>query len=558
MQIKAGSGFGRTMFLIVLFFAAIFIFGAVTLLSVQAQDVDTGEYFSVTTTEHDGVLLDKITIGGPPHPPAGFVIRPATELPVPGKYAAANSLTVPAYDWVFGCSSVSGSMIAGYYDRNGYTNMYSGPTDSGVMPLNNSIWGSWTDVVGAPYPNIPLAASHNGVDGRMTKGSIDDYWVSYGSFASDPYISGGWSQHAWSDTIGDYMKTSQSAYGNTDGSTSFYNYTGSATRLTCADMVTYGIETLDGTYGRKLFYQARGYTVTDCYSQNTDNTVAGGFSYAQFKAEIDAGHPVMLNLEGHTIVGVGYSDPSTVYIHDTWDYLNHSMTWGPGANYGGLGLMSVSIVNLQAIPQAPAAFNKSLPADSTNTTPTVSLSWGASTGATEYFYCVDENPATTCDTSWISVGTNTSVALPTQTSGAHYWQVYARNSIGDTYANSDTWWTFTVIPAPGAFNKIAPADSTSTTPTVNLSWGASTGATEYFYCIDEDPATTCDTAWVSAGTDTSVALPTQTGGVHYWQVYAHNSTGDTYANSDTWWTFTVMPAPAAFNKIAPADSATIL
>jgi len=67
-------------------------------------------------------------------------------------------------------------------------------------------------------------------------------------------------------------------------------------------METYGIHTNDGTYGRKLFYEARGYTVTDCYSQSTDNIIAGGFSFSQFMAEIDAGRPVMLNLDGHTVV----------------------------------------------------------------------------------------------------------------------------------------------------------------------------------------------------------------------------------------------------------------
>ena len=38
----------------------------------------------------------------------------------------------------------------------------------------------------------------------------------------DPYIAGGWTQHTLGDAIGDYMKTSQSAYGNVDGSTAFY------------------------------------------------------------------------------------------------------------------------------------------------------------------------------------------------------------------------------------------------------------------------------------------------------------------------------------------------
>jgi len=124
------------------------------------------------------------------------------------------------------------------------------------------------------------------------------------------------------------MKTSQSAYGNDDGSTSFYNWTSSSTPLTCGDMEAYGIADVDGTYGRKLFYEARGYTVSECYSQKTDNAVNGGFSFAQFKIEIDAGRPVFLNLIGHSIVGVGYDDSTaTVYVHDTWDNGTHTMAW---------------------------------------------------------------------------------------------------------------------------------------------------------------------------------------------------------------------------------------
>lgn len=105
------------------------------------------------------------------------------------------------------------------------------------------------------------------------------------------------------------------------------------------------ISDVDGAYGRKLFYEARGYTVTDCYNQKTDNKIAGGFSYANLKAEIDANRPVMINLAGHTVVGVGYDDSTnTVYIHDTWDYNNHSMTWG--SSYSGMEMLSVSIVNI--------------------------------------------------------------------------------------------------------------------------------------------------------------------------------------------------------------------
>ena len=298
-----------------------------------------------TVTTKNGTTLQGGIINGPPAPPPGTEGERKVVSQSQIQAASVTSLNVPAYKWSFGCSATSGAMIAGYYDQNGYANMYTGPSNGGVAPSDSSVWPNWTDGVGASYAQDPLAASHNLLDGRAGRGSIDDYWTAYLSSAADPFITNGWTEHAWGDAIGDFMKTSQSTYGNADGSTGFYTYS-SAAPLTCSDMEGYGIDQEDGTYGRKLFYQAKGYTVTDCYSQETDNQYSGGFSFAQYKAEIDAGHPVMLNLNGHTIVGVGYdASTNTVYLHDTWDYLTHSMTWG--TSYAGMTLLSVSIVNLQ-------------------------------------------------------------------------------------------------------------------------------------------------------------------------------------------------------------------
>jgi hypothetical protein len=292
-----------------------------------------------------GAILERSIINGPPKPPPGQ-LRKAVLLPEPMPEMGTNLLTVPAFNWVFGCSAVSAAMIAGYYDFNGFGDIYTGPTDGGQIPLDDSSWGTWTDSAGDLYPNNPLVASHQWSDGRDTFGSIDDYWVSYLSHSNDPYITGKWEEHSWGDAIGDFMKTSQSAYGNVDGSTSFYYYPDSRP-LSCDVMELYSnIADEDGTYGRKLFYEARGYKVTDCYTQETDNEATGGFSFAQYKAEIDAGRPVLLNLEGHSVVGFGYDDSSnTVYIHDTWDYNNHTMPWGGG--YAGMALWGVSIVNIQ-------------------------------------------------------------------------------------------------------------------------------------------------------------------------------------------------------------------
>ncbi len=434
----------------------------------RAQGVETGnlnsEYVSTRTIVlPDGNSVDETIISGPPTPPPGYELeRRPVELPE--SRGTIKTLTVPAFDWVFGCSAVSGAMIAGYYDRNSFPNMYTGPTNGGVMPLDNSSWPTWSDGY-VTYPNLPLAASHQGVDGRTTKGSIDDYWVKYLSTTSDPYITGGWTQHTWNDAIGDYMKTSQSSYGNKDGSTTFYTWTSKPDRLTCADMVTNNIHTKDGTYGRKLFYEARGYTVTDCYNQKTDNN-SGGFTFAMYKAEINANRPVMLNLAGHTIVGVGYDDATNkVYIHDTWDYSNHTMTWG--GSYSGMVLQSVSIVNLAASsPTVPTPISPS----GTITDKTPTYKWIKVSGATQYSIQLVKGTTTVyTKTTAGTCGTKYCTYTPTTTLGLFTYKWRIRAKIGGVWKAYSPYKTFTIKTETGFntdFNGTAPGWSV-----VKGTWG---------------------------------------------------------------------------------------
>jgi len=231
-------------------------------LSASAQDIPEDIQISESTLEvvndylsiehrtyEDGTQLSGYIISGPSAPPKGFSMEGIASSQV--RESRSIIADFPSYSWVFGCSAVSGAMIAGYYDRNGFPNMYTGPTNGGVMPLSDTSWSTWTDDSEGTYPNNPLIASHIGVDGRGTRGSIDDYWVEYLSPAVDPYISGGWTEHTWGSAIGDYMKTSQSSYNNKDGSTSFYNYQldteWEADKLTCSQMESYGIHDKDGT-----------------------------------------------------------------------------------------------------------------------------------------------------------------------------------------------------------------------------------------------------------------------------------------------------------------------
>jgi Divergent InlB B-repeat domain/Peptidase_C39 like family/Fibronectin type III domain len=292
--------------------------------------------------------ITKIIIAGPPTPPEEYAIqRNTTSLPVPNQQAGINTLAnVPAFDWSHGCSATSAAMIAGYYDRTSFANMYAGPTNGGVMPMDNSVWGTWTDSYGDQRSLTPLSATKLGLDGRTTKGHIDDYWWGYDNSDADPF-DGNWAEHTYDDCLGDYMKTNQTSnFGNADGATTFYTYQFSGSPLTCSEMENQGFAQEDGTYGVKLFYESRGYTVTECYSQKL--SLFGGFTFSDYKAEIDAGYPVMFHVEGHTMVGVGYDDTNeTMYIHDTWDYNTHTMPWG--GSYAGMDMYAVSIVHLQEV-----------------------------------------------------------------------------------------------------------------------------------------------------------------------------------------------------------------
>ena len=332
--------------------SALLLVPAIAPPQVFADGPDS-EYFSVRTVALDGRSIDEVIINGPPTPPPGFE-RVTVELPEPNIAAGLNTLAnVPAFSWCFGCSATSAAMIAGYYDRTGYGNMYAGPTNSGVMPLDNSSWGTWEDSNSDTRAQCPLSATRNGVDGRATKGHVDDYWDYYGQPGPDPW-DGIWTEHTPGECTGDFMNTNQWVYPsgsfNTVGSTTFYYYTDGALTPT-DDLEAAGIPySYDGGYGFELFYESRGYTVDTAYNQYIygydGNTL--GFTYAQYKAEIDAGRPVMIHLEGHTIVGLGYDDTSSdlMYIHDTWDYSTHDMIWG--GTYSLMQHLGVTVIQLQS------------------------------------------------------------------------------------------------------------------------------------------------------------------------------------------------------------------
>ena len=102
----------------------------------------------------------------------------------------------------------------------------------------------------------------------------------------------------------------------------------------------------DGCHGLRDFFESRGYTVIQNYSQYIYSpSLPLGFTFDQYKQEIDNGRPVLIQVSGHTMLGFGYDNTGTlVYLHDTWDFSNHTMVWG--GSYAGMAHYGVCVVEL--------------------------------------------------------------------------------------------------------------------------------------------------------------------------------------------------------------------
>jgi hypothetical protein len=241
---------------------------------------------------------------------------------------------VPTSSWTYGCSATSAGMIFGYYDRHGFPNMWAG----GVVPLTDL--GNQTNLI-------------------ATTAHVTDYWASYGSAGPDPW-EGNWAEHAWSTCTADYMGTNQWKWDfdldgnkdfNTDGSTALFTWNSTAKLFDYIPGAACGLPQTALCHGLRLFVESRGYQVVNDgtnyqnWTQKTDNQIAGGFSFADYMAEIDAGRPVMIQVVGHSMVGVGYDvTGSVVYLHDTWGDYVASMTWG--GSYSGMDLYAVTVIHL--------------------------------------------------------------------------------------------------------------------------------------------------------------------------------------------------------------------
>lgn len=273
-------------------------------------------------------------------------------------FAAENIILteVPDYTWYAGCFGTASGNLMGYWDRHGFPNFYTGPTAGGVAPLDS----------GGSHEGIrSLWASRAGFDGRPADqpGHIDDYWdyylddikISYESTSDDPYVRAGRPEHA-PDCLGDFLGISQKKWADLDGECSgnidafsfnFWDKNGQR-RTNFVPPPSGGIEVRDVQSGLRAWTQWRGEDA-EVFSQEVDfnpNVPPGnGFTFADLKAEIDAGYPVLLFLQNpnewsRSLAGMPRANPEMhgmlaygYFVTDDGSQLvRYRTSWGSGDN----------------------------------------------------------------------------------------------------------------------------------------------------------------------------------------------------------------------------------
>lgn len=288
---------------------------------------------------------------------------------------------VPDYSWYAGCFGSASGNLMGYWDRNGFPNFYTGPTAGGVAPLDSN------------GPNVGIRsiwASRAGFDGRPADkpGHTDDYWeffsdaaYSFESTKPDPYLLAGRAEHE-PDCTGDFLGSAQNKWpdlngecsGNVDGyAFNFWDKQGR--RLENFTPPDYeGKPVRDIQSGYRNWARWRGYDA-NVYSQLADFNppvpTGAGFTFADLKAEIDAGYPVILVLQipemsrslgdmpranprMHAMLAYGYiaseSDPNRVRYRTSWATGDHNIgEWREGNWEIGMSLRGV--IGFHPLPQ---------------------------------------------------------------------------------------------------------------------------------------------------------------------------------------------------------------
>ena len=290
---------------------------------------------------------------------------------------------VPDYEWHAGCFGTATGNLMGFWDRNGFPEFYTGPTGGGVAPLNSRASQGNQGI-------FSLWASKAGRDGRPANlpGHEDDYYGAYEGVFADPYLTAGRQEHT-PDCIGDFIGLSQNKWadlggecrGNIDGF-SYVHWDRSGARRWARPGFEPSIpEGSDIVSGLVAWTRFRGGEASSfCQLTDFNPAVSGGrgFTYAELKAEIRAGRPVLLFMQptselSRTLSGVQGVNPEIhgMLAYGYWvaddgtEYVRYRTSWASGDQMlspwtaapwlpGTLGFPLRGVIGYQPLPRIRA------------------------------------------------------------------------------------------------------------------------------------------------------------------------------------------------------------
>ncbi len=215
---------------------------------------------------------------------------------------------------------------------------------------------------------------------------------------------------------------------------------------------------------------------------------------------------------------------------------------------GAGGSTTGPVWNFTILPAPTVPASPTPASNATGVSLTTTLSWAASTNATQYDVAFGTTNPPAVVSSNQTATTYRPAALTAGTT--YYWQVVAKGPCGAT--SGPVWSLTTLPPAPTAPSGPMPSNgATGVSATTSLGWAASTNATQYdvAFGTTNPPALVASNQTVTTYQPAALAAGTK----YYWQIVAKGAGGST---SGSVWSFTTLSAPTAPAGPTPVTGAT--
>ena len=302
-----------------------------------------------------------------------------------GDVLLANAM--PEAEYMYGCTPTSIAMILGYYDRCGYrgtdlSDIVEGEVDLKERGLDGNAYNmnAFDTVLGRLTATEEYVYRFHSRDGAETTPKQElPYTFKTGTSTLDTSV--------W-NCLADNLGTGQFWRGNPNLSTTVTYcpleelYTYDHTIPITDGSTTKNVRYIDTAmlYGLDLYVQSRGYSmdyeITGTYMADVAN---GDFTFADYMREIDSGRPVLISIQGHSMVGYGYNAATNEIIFDDCYKSGQRMAWDGTYLYDDAerSLQSLTVIGINvngdvdlALVNAPGASEPVVVAGTTGATAT--------------------------------------------------------------------------------------------------------------------------------------------------------------------------------------------